>query len=78
MEEVIDFQVGQLTFEQWLDAIDVEVVRITGLGREDFADWTYADAFEDGVEPAQAARDMLAEDSVGSQFLTIAGIEGGW
>ena len=76
------FEVGPLTFQQWLDAIEAEVVRITslqggiGLGREDFNDWTYAAAFEDEVEPVQAARDILAEDVTGAQFLELAGIDG--
>lgn len=76
--EPIEFACGALTFEQWLAAIEDEVVRITGLGREDFTDWQYADAFEEGVEPVVAARDMLAADVLGAQFLELAGIEGGF
>lgn len=72
-----EFEAGRLTFSGWLKAVEAEVVRITGLGREDFNDWGYAAAFEDEVEPVQAARDMLAEDVTGAQFLELAGIEGG-
>lgn len=81
---VVDFAVGPLTFSAWLDHVDVEVVRITsvgdgvGLSHQDFNDWSYAAAFEDGLEPVQAARDMLAEDVIGAQFLDLAGVEGGW
>lgn len=74
----VDFEAGPLTFSAWLKLLDAEVVRITAIGHEDFADWGYADAFCDGVEPVQAARDMLAEDVTGAKFLDLAGIEGGW
>lgn len=78
-----EFEAGTLKFSEWLKLLDNEVVRITslkggvGLGHEDFADWHYAAAFEDEVEPVEAARDMLAEDTSGAGFLKLAGIEGG-
>jgi hypothetical protein len=77
-----EFAAGPLTFSAWLDLLDAEVVRITslqggvGLGREDFADWSFAEAFEDGLEPDQAARDMLAADVTGAGFLELAGLDG--
>lgn len=80
----IEFAVGPLTFSAWLDLVDAEVVKITlkasgvGLGREDFADWDYAPAFEDGLEPDQAARDLLAADTMGAGFLELAGLDGGF
>ena len=74
-----EFEAGTLTFSAWLELVEAEVVRITsGFGREDFNDWGYAAAFEDEVEPVQAARDMLAEDVTGAGYLELAGVEGGW
>ena len=74
-----EFEAGQLTFSQWLALLDKEVARITdGFSHDDFNDWGFADAFGDGVEPVQAARDMLAEDVTGQGYLEFAGIEGGW
>ena len=80
----VEFEAGPLTFSAWLDLVDAEVVRITALGggvgldRESFAEWDFASAFEDGLEPDQAARDMLAADTIGAGFLEIAGLDGGF
>lgn len=73
----VEFADGAMTFDDWLVAVDREVVKITdGFGREDFADWGYADAFDDAVEPRQAAIDMLAADVTGREYLALAGIDG--
>lgn len=74
---VVEFKAGPMTFAQWMKAVDAEVVKITGgLEAADFADWGFADAFEDGVEPRQAAIDMLAEDVTGAAILKTKGLEG--
>lgn len=73
--DTIPFQALELTFKQWLDLVDSEVIRITGVfDRENFRDWAFADAFNNGVEPVDAARLMLAADgTVGREFLAQAG-----
>jgi len=69
------FEGGPLTFEQWRELLDKEVERITGgFSIDDFRDWHFADAFEDGIEPVEAAHMMLAEDHMGREFLALAGI----
>ena len=74
--DTVEFADGAMTFDDWLAAINRHVEKFTGgMSREDFADWHYADAFEDAVEPRQAAIDMLAADSVGAQYLALAGID---
>jgi len=44
-------------FEKWMAKVDEILVRKCGLDSRDLEDWMYADAFEDGQTPAQAARD---------------------
>lgn len=74
---VVAFEAGPMTFPKWMAAVDLFVDAITnkvGFTSEDFADWDFASAFEDGVEPRQAAIDMLAEDVTGAEFLEIANL----
>ena len=74
-EDTVEFLAGCLTFAAWAALVDAEVVKITGFDREAFADWGYADAFADGVEPRDAAIAMLSRDDVGREFLALAGID---
>lgn len=74
-----DFSAGPMTFAAWMRQVDAFVDAITnnvGFTSEDFADWDFASAFEDGVEPRQAAIDMLAEDVTGAGFLEINNLLG--
>lgn len=75
--DVIEFAAGPLNFDAWMRLLDEEVQRITGFTSGDFPDWHFVDCFEDGIEPIEAARQMLADDSLGIQFLELAGIEAG-
>jgi hypothetical protein len=78
LEEKIQFSAGMLTFDQWLDRVDIETNRLTGgvgFTHEDFRDWNFADAYEDGIEPVDAAVSMLAEDVMGQGFLDALGME---
>ena len=75
MPSVERFEAGELTFDQWKALVDEEVTRITlAFTSEDFVDWTFAEAFEDGVEPRDAAHRALAQDHQGRSFLEFAGI----
>lgn len=67
-----DFSVA---FDVWKAAVDAEIAKIAGgFTADDFSDWTYAEAFEDGAEPRQAAIDALANDPIGVDFLELAGL----
>jgi hypothetical protein len=48
-------------FKVWMAAVDREVLAVSGLTTTDLADQPFADWFQDGVEPAEAA-EMLLED----------------
>lgn len=62
-------------FNEWKAAVDAEIAKIAGgFTSDDFVDWTYAESFEDGVEPRQAAIDALANDPIGVGFLELAGL----
>lgn len=76
-DERVMFAEGPLTFADWLERVDQETVKITkSFGRDDFRDWEFADAFENGVEPRRAAIGMLSADgAIGQEFLRLAGIE---
>lgn len=74
-----NFSAGPMTFRAWMNQVDAFVDAITdtfGFTSEDFADWDFASAFEDGVEPRQAAIDMLAEDVTGAVFLEMNNLLG--
>lgn len=51
-------------FDQWLTAVDIAVARIIGLGIDDLADWHYHDAYDDGVDPQEAAKEVLANEGL--------------
>jgi hypothetical protein len=71
-DDLIEFREGELDFAGWRKRVDEAIDRFTGnngLVAEDFPDWGFADAFGDGVEPVDAARDLLAADAMGRGFL---------
>lgn len=49
-------------FDAWMTRVDQAVTRKTGLSVHDLADQCFADWFEDGLTPAQAARLALADE----------------
>jgi len=52
-------QAANHAFIDWMAKVDAILVRKCGLDSRDLPDWTYADAFEDGYTPAEAARSAL-------------------
>ncbi|MEZ5586275.1 MAG: hypothetical protein R3E46_04305 [Sedimenticolaceae bacterium] len=44
---------------RWLCKVDVEIKRVAGIGVFDLADQPYADWFDDGLTPQEAAREAL-------------------
>lgn len=65
LDETVRFAEGPMSFDQWRAAVDKVVQRLTGFGCDDLPDWHYAEAFSDGVEPCEAARDMLEDNNLG-------------
>jgi hypothetical protein len=50
----------------WFVAVNLHVLRRTGLRALDFPDWHFAEAFDEGVSASEAAAQLLAE--VGGVF----------
>ena len=46
-------------FDQWMKAVDKELVRRIGLETADLPDASFYDWFEDEITPAQAARLLI-------------------
>lgn len=49
----------------WLNEVDVEMDRMVGLSRADIADYDWADEYEWGSTPYEAARNALEESGLG-------------
>lgn len=47
------------TFRSWMVEVDREIQVRCGLQAEDIEDWTYRDAFDDGMDPEEAAIQAL-------------------
>lgn len=54
---------NQREFDEWMEEVSDEVIRISGLSAYDLADMPYADWFNDGMTPDEAAN--LALDNEG-------------
>lgn len=59
----------KVAFQAWMRRVDACVARKVGLTTSDLADWTWADAFSDGMSPSEAAAafldEVLREDGFG-------------
>lgn len=67
--DYLDHAGGDEHFALWLAIADARAVRICGLGIFDIGDWTWADAYEDGWDPREAAIEALrADDTMGALF----------
>ena len=66
---VRDYANGNPEFGLWLALVDRRMGRAVGVTHRDIADWTWHDAFDDGVSPSEAAREALAaDDTFGALF----------
>lgn len=54
-----------MTFERWLAKVDYHITRIVGLTHRDIADWTWYDAWADGVSSLEAAQTALINEMEG-------------
>jgi hypothetical protein len=50
---------SELTFEDWMEAVDIEVVNVAGIETDDLEDQTYRDWFDSGMTPHEAALQAL-------------------
>jgi hypothetical protein len=58
-ERVIE--VGDEKFQAWMREVDAAMEAEVGMGHADLPDWNYRDAFDDGMDAADAADEALAE-----------------
>ena len=49
-------------FSEWINIVDAALVRNVGIGWEDLPDYPYADWFDDGMSPDDAAREALESE----------------
>lgn len=50
---------NEMTFSEWMDAVDVVLEARIGLCSSDLEDQCYADMYEDGYSPESAADEVL-------------------
>lgn len=51
-----------LTFQQWLQKVDRELIRRCGLGHRDLADFAYFDSYSDECDPEEVAISVLEDN----------------
>jgi len=56
-------------FNAWLHEVDKHMMRIAGVTHDDIADCLWADWFQDGVDPLEAAKDALTDDGFPGDLL---------
>ena len=64
---VVLAEAGNERFGAWLLLVDREL-RSYGVSHRDLADWTWRDAYDDGVAPAEAAWEAMGADSLGAML----------
>lgn len=52
----MSYVTAKMDFQAWMDKVDAILVSRIGMESADLADCCYADWYEDGCTPAQAAR----------------------
>ncbi len=59
----------KMTFEEWMSLIDrLSQVRY-GFDTNNFSDWNWMDAYDSGMEPAEAFREWVEDDLYGPEVL---------
>lgn len=61
-EEQFDTLTWQKGFNQWMAEVDRVLLKRSGFTSDCLADQTYADWYEDGITPAEAAELTLADE----------------
>lgn len=55
-----------MTFDEWMNQVNIEVSNQVGLDADDLADQPYYDWWEDGVRPKTAAKRALKDNGWGA------------
>ena len=63
-----------MTFEEWMKAVDIEFIALTGLDRDSWPDALYYDNWEAGIGPACMVVSVI-EDEYGEEGLAAFDIE---
>jgi hypothetical protein len=50
-----------MTYEEWLKAVDVIVTNWVGVSLDDLPDWLSRDAYTEGLDPEEAAEEALLQ-----------------
>jgi hypothetical protein len=53
---------ANMTFKQWLKAVDLAVLRLSGVSLHELADQPWRDWYDDDMNAEEAAREALAEE----------------
>lgn len=48
-----------MTYDQWIAKVDTFFYKEIGLSHDDIEDWRWYDAYDDGYEPEEAAKECL-------------------
>jgi hypothetical protein len=67
---IMDYAGGDVRFGVWLRLVDARLGKSLGIGHRDLSDWTWRDAFDDGLSPKEAAVAALEADD---SFLAFFG-----
>lgn len=54
---------SDLTFQQWMQQVDRELVSRCGLTHRDLADFKFHDAYADECDPTEVAVEVLQENN---------------
>lgn len=50
------------TYHEWMQAVDAHLRSRSGLSSDDLADQTYHDWYDDGMDPIEAAEQVLENE----------------
>ncbi len=53
-----------MTFKQWMKEVDILLTDSLGIDSMCLEDWLWADAFESGASPGEAAMEALEHDTI--------------
>lgn len=56
-----------LTYKEWLEAVDLILVKTVGLDQMAMPDWLSRDAYENGFSPLDGARECMLEEGMLSE-----------
>lgn len=51
-----------MSYTEWKQQVDKELVKEIGLTSDDLPDWRFFDAFEEGQEPKEVAMELIQQE----------------